>query len=90
LQNIHGSHYYQAQLFQHTVSPPVYNVVHSRHRLSYDDCLEDKTEKLLEKNCSVLCCVRQHVSCVCDTHTHEQFFKMSVGLGLGLFFPVFV
>jgi len=38
--------------------------------------------KLSELFCSVLCTTVLHN----DIHTHEQFLKMSVGLGLGLAF----
>jgi len=37
----------------------------SRHRLSYDDCLEDKRENY--QKCSVLCCVWQLCIMI---HTH--------------------
>jgi len=46
----------------------------SRHHLSYDDCLRKNYQ-----NCSVLSCVQQLCIMIC---THEQFLKMSVGLGL--------
>ena len=55
-------------------------VLSSRHRLSYDDCLEDKREN--HQNCSVLCCVRQLCTMICIqsyAHTFEQFLNMSVG-----------
>jgi len=52
----------------------------SRHRLSYDDYLEDKRENY--QNCSVLCCVWQLCTMIWYAHAHEQFLKMSVGLGL--------
>ena len=56
----------------------------SRHHLSYGDCLKDKRENY--QNCSMPWCVRQ-----CTViHTHEQFLKMTVGLGLGLAFCAFV
>jgi len=45
--------------------------------MSYDDCLEDKREDY--PNCSVLCCVQQLCTMI---HTHEQFLKMRLGLGL--------
>jgi len=57
-----------------------------RFHLSYDDSLEDKKENY--QNCSAPCYVRQLCTRIC-THTHEQFLKMSVGLGLGLAFCVF-
>jgi len=52
----------------------------SRHHLSNDDCLEDNRENC--QNCFLLCYVRQF----CTVHTHQQFLKRSVGLGLGLVF----
>jgi len=55
----------------------------SRRHLSYDDCLEDK-RKLSEMFCAVLCTTVVHN----DTHTCEQFLKMSAGLGL-VFVPLF-
>jgi len=57
-----------------------YTLPSSQHYLSYDDCLEDKKENY--QNFSVLCCVCAQWC----AHTHEQFLKMSVGLGLDLFF----
>ena len=36
-------------------SSPSRHLIYRRHRLSYDDCLEDKRENC--QNCSVLCCV---------------------------------
>jgi len=52
----------------------------SSHHLSYDYCLENKMEYY--QNCSALCTTVVHN----DSHTYEQFLKMSVGLGLGLLF----
>jgi len=51
----------------------------SGQHLSNDDCPEDKRENY--QNCSVLCCVRQ-LYIMIRTHTREQFFNSSVGLGL--------
>ena len=59
----------------HDISP----LPSSRHRLSYDDCLEDRRENY--QNCSVLCCVQQLCTMI-HTHTYEQFLKMSVDVGL--------
>ena len=47
--------------------------------LSNDDCQVEKRKDY--QNCSVLYCVRQLCTVI---RTHEQFLKMSVGLGLGL------
>jgi len=58
----------------------------SRHHLSYDDCLESKEGKLSELFCAVLYTTVVHN----DTHTHEQFLKLSMGLSLGLLFNAFV
>jgi len=41
----------------------------SRHHLTYDNCLEDKTENY--QNCSVLCCVRQ-LCTVIRTHVSSS------------------
>jgi len=58
----------------------------SRHHLSHDDCLEDKRENY--QNCSVLCCVQHLCTVICTTH--EQFFKVNVGLSLYLVFVYFL
>jgi len=42
-----------------------------------DDCLEDKREDY--QNCSLLLCMTVVHN---DTHTREQFLKLSIGLGL--------
>ena len=54
------------------------SVTSSRLHPSYDDCLEDK-RRLSGLFCAVLCTTVVHN----DTHTYEQFLKMSVRLGLG-------
>jgi len=46
------------------------------HRLSYDDCLEDKRKNY--QNCSVLCCVVYDSCAQRHGHTYEQFLKLSV------------
>jgi len=48
---------------------------------SSDDCPDDKREDY--QNCSVLCCVQQLCTVICThTYIHEQFLKLTVGLGL--------
>jgi len=54
----------------------------NRNHLSYEDCLEDKGKIIPELFCAVLFMTVFHNY----THTHEQFLKTSVGLGLGLVF----
>jgi len=77
-----GAHFTDRKLFLSTIP-----LCSSRHHLSYDDCLEDKRENY--QKCSVLCCVRQLCTMICTT-AHEQFLKMSVGLGLSFRFCAFV
>ena len=55
--------------------------------LSYDECLEDKREKLSELFCT-LCYVRQLCTRL-RTSIYEQFLEMIVALRLGLAFWVF-
>jgi len=49
----------------------------SRPHQSNDDCLNNKRDDY--QNCAVLCMTVVHS----DTHTHEQFLKLTVGLVFG-------
>ena len=49
----------------------------SRHRLSYDDCLEDN--RVSYKNSAVLCCILYDSCAQWYAHTYKQFLKVSVG-----------
>jgi len=50
----------------------------NRQHLSNDNCMEDKREDY-ETFCPVLCSTVVHI----DTHTHEEFLQLTVGLDLG-------
>ena len=70
-QSLHCYHHLPRQ--RHCCLP----VLSSRHRLSYDDCLEDKSENY--QNCFVQCCIQQLCTIIC-THIIMTYVKMSTFL----------